>query len=368
MRRFRRVIDDLLLADVHLHGRLYTWSSERRRPTLERLDRVLANCAWLDLFPNHYLACLSTDCSDHAPLSLRLDAIPWAKPMFRFEAFWTSMEGFQSVVQSAWSIGLPGADTCKSLDFKLRNTAKALRAWSATSVGSVRMQLAMARLVVGEFDAAQETRILSDDELVLRSELKRMILGLSSLSRTIARQRSCIRFLQDGDANTKFFHLQACHRKRKSYIPAYFEHAGLTLSDDEAKSDAICHFFNGLLGTYFERSRNINLAQIGLPQLDLESLISPFSVDEVWAVIKAIPNDSAPGPDGFTGRFYKAAWPTIKDDVVAVFNSFWALDSRSFHLLNTANMVLLRKTSSPSRLKGYRTASASSLPSCSPLG
>jgi hypothetical protein len=230
------------------------------------------------------------------------------------------------------------------------------------------MQLAMARLVVGEFDAAQETRILSDDELVLRSELKRMILGLSSLSRTIARQRSCIRFLQDGDANTKFFHLQACHRKRKSYIPAYFEHAGLTLSDDEAKSDAICHFFNGLLGTYFERSRNINLAQIGLPQLDLESLISPFSVDEVWAVIKAIPNDSAPGPDGFTGRFYKAAWPTIKDDVVAVFNSFWALDSRSFHLLNTANMVLLRKTSSPSRLKGYRTASASSLPSCSPLG
>jgi hypothetical protein len=213
--------------------------------------------------------------------------------MFRFEAFWTSMEGFQSVVQSAWSIGLPGADACKSLDFKLRNTAKALRAWSATSVGSVRMQLAMARLVVGEFDAAQETRILSDDELVLRSELKRMILGLSSLSRTIARQRSCIRFLQDGDANTKFFHLQACHRKRKSYIPAYFEHAGLTLSDDEAKSDAICHFFNGLLGTYFERSRNINLAQIGLPQLDLESLISPFSVDEVWAVIKAIPNDRA---------------------------------------------------------------------------
>jgi endonuclease/exonuclease/phosphatase family metal-dependent hydrolase len=76
MRHFRRLIDDLLLTEVHLHGRLYTWSSERRQPTLERIDRVLADCAWLEIFSNHHLACLSTDCSDHAPLSLRLDAVP----------------------------------------------------------------------------------------------------------------------------------------------------------------------------------------------------------------------------------------------------------------------------------------------------
>lgn len=105
------------------------------------------------------------------------------------------------------------------------------------------------------------------------------------------------------------------------------------------------------------RARNINLAQAGLPQLDLEALAAQFTVEEVWAVIKTIPNDRAPGPGGFTGRFYKATWQTIKDDVVAVFNSFWALDRRSFHLLNTANMVLLRKTSSPSRLKDYRPIS-----------
>jgi hypothetical protein len=356
MRRFRRVIDDLLLAEVHLHGRLYTWSSERRRPTMERIDRVFTNCAWLDIFPNHYLACLSTDCSDHAPLSLRLDAVPWAKPMFRFEAFWLSMDAFDAVVAAAWSAGLSGADACKSLDFKLRNTAKALRSWSASSIGSVRSQLVMARLVVAELDVAQETRSLDDDELELRRDLKRTILGLASLSRTIARQRSCIRYLREGDANTKFFHLQACHRKRKSYIPT-FEHTGLTLTDEEAKADAIYDYFNGILGTYFARTRNIDLAQISLPQLDLDSLAAPFTVEEVWVVIKDIPNDRAPGPDGFTGRFYKAAWATIKDDIVAVFNSFWELDRRSFHMLNTANMVLLRKTSSLSRLKDYRPIS-----------
>lgn len=67
-----------------------------------------------------------------------------------------------------------------------------------------------------------------------------------------------------------------------------------------------------------------------MPQLDLCELAAPFTVDEVWNVIREIPNDRALGPDGFTGRFYKAAWDIIKEDVAAVFNSFWALDRRSF--------------------------------------
>jgi hypothetical protein len=67
----------------------------------------------------------------------------------------------------------------------------------------------------------------------------------------------------------------------------------------------------------------------------------PSSQRRFWAIVREIPYDHAPRPDGFTGRFYKAAWNIIKDDLVAVFNSFWALERRNFHLLNTANMVLL---------------------------
>jgi hypothetical protein len=32
-------------------------------------------------------------------------------------------------------------------------------------------------------------------------------------------------------------------------------------------------------------------------------LVSAFTVEEVWAIIKEIPNDQAPSPDGFMGRF-----------------------------------------------------------------
>lgn len=41
LRRFRQTVAALELQDVHLHGRCFTWSNERERPTLARLDRVL---------------------------------------------------------------------------------------------------------------------------------------------------------------------------------------------------------------------------------------------------------------------------------------------------------------------------------------
>lgn len=51
MRRFRRALDEMTVDELHLHGRLYTWSNERRRPTFERIDRVFATVPWLELFP-----------------------------------------------------------------------------------------------------------------------------------------------------------------------------------------------------------------------------------------------------------------------------------------------------------------------------
>jgi len=79
------------------------------------------------------------------------------------------------------------------------------------------------------------------------------------------------------------------------------------------------------------------------PTLDLSALDVCFTEDEIWAVVRDIPAEKAPGQDGFTGLFYKKAWPIIKADVVAAFNAFWALDGQNFHLINEALMVLLRK-------------------------
>jgi len=149
MSRFRQFIDGAELQELYLKGRLYTWSNERDRPTLERLDRVFTSEDWVLAFPNHELSALATECSDHAPLLLKTDcSIPHCA-RFRFEDFWPKCEGYLQVVEEAWNTPLPWSnpdvDAFPCLDFKLQNTAKALKSWSAKRVGSVRLQLAIAK-------------------------------------------------------------------------------------------------------------------------------------------------------------------------------------------------------------------------------
>lgn len=49
-------------------------------------------------------------------------------------------------------------------------------------------------------------------------KLKQHCLVLVSMERTIARLRSLILYLKEGDANTSFFHVQARYHSNKNYI------------------------------------------------------------------------------------------------------------------------------------------------------
>lgn len=154
MRRFHDVLDDLQLDEIHLSGRLYTWSNGRDQPTLECLDRAFATVDWFEQYPNHQLCRLSLDSSDRAPLLLVLNSEPWVKLRFRFDQYWAKIHGFLDVIYVAWGPQRADVDACQSLDLKLRVMAKALMSWRASYVGNVCLQLAAARVIIYEFDVA----------------------------------------------------------------------------------------------------------------------------------------------------------------------------------------------------------------------
>ena len=115
------------------------------------------------------------------------------------------------------------------------------------------------------------------------------------------------------------------------------------LTNHEDKAVAIFEFYNQLLGTSAQRDLTINLDVLDLSQHDLADLDQPFTEEEVWVTIKHLPPDKAPGPDGYTGRFYKTCWPIIKKDIMAAIAAIQRGNYRNLHLINSALLTLLPK-------------------------
>jgi hypothetical protein len=225
---------------------------------------------------------------------------------------------------------------------KLKRLARRLQSWGHSAVGNVSSQLGLAREVLHRLEMAQDSRPLSSEERWLLQKLKQHCLVLASLERTVARLRSRLHYLRDGDANTKKNHQQARYRKKRNFI-SHLEIEGGAVTSHEQMQGVLDDFFSNLLGSNIQRPFSLNLAACHRDAIDLSSLEAPFSEEEVRATIGALPSDKAPGPDGFTGKFYKCCWHIIKSDLLAAINSLHQGNTHKLGMLNSAFLTLLPK-------------------------
>jgi hypothetical protein len=58
------------------------------------------------------------------------------------------------------------------------------------------------------------------------------------------------------------------------------------------------------------------------PDIDFSELEVTFSKEEIDDIVKNMPTDKSPGPDGFNGAFLKHCWPFIKDEFYKLFFAF----------------------------------------------
>ncbi|XP_073353624.1 uncharacterized protein [Aegilops tauschii subsp. strangulata] len=298
MNRFHRLISDLALRDIYLHGQRYTWSNEQANPTLVKNDGILCTTSWETLYPHSSLRCLASAVPDHCPLLLDCSPQTPTKRRFHFERFWIKLYGFHQLVDEAWNSVAPDADPIRTIYFRLKATTRWLQGWSARTLGHVSTQVMLARELILWFDTAQDSRPLAPPEAWLRCELKRAFLGLTSLERSIARERARFCCLKDGNTSVAFFKIHAAHRSKKNAISCL--HVGdATVSDDDAMARAAFDHFTSIIGRAAAREFILNLGALDPHRFDLAELHRPFTEDEIWAVVKSLPLGKAHGPDEF---------------------------------------------------------------------
>lgn len=90
--------------------------------------------------------------------------------------------------------------------------------------------------------------------------------------------------------------------------------------------------------------------------MDLSELILPFTTVEIDSVIKELPSDKSPGPDGFNGCFLKKCWGIIKLDFYKFCEDFYE-GKVSLQSINSSFITLVPKKDNPEKVTDFRPIS-----------
>lgn len=351
-KKFKHTINTLGLHDMPLVGRRFTWSNDQEHTVIDRLDRVLFNNAWEEIYPISDPFPLSSSISDHCPLLLTCSSVRPKARCFRFENFWVKLPGFMDVVKAAWKEEVSANDPMVIL----QRMAKALRSWGQRKQSFMIFQFQIANELILRFDSSQEHRPLSEEERRLKAFLKGKCLALASLERVRLCQRAKVRDLQEGDANTKYFHIKANGHRRKHQIP-FLRNGQRTVSALEDKLELVRDFCSGLMGTPARLEASLKLDQLNIHCLspDLANGLEATGTDtEAKQVIMEMLSDRALGTYGFSGLFYKVCWDVIGKDFMAVMHELHRSNFASFGRLNSSIITLLPKKECSLQVADFR--------------
>ncbi|EOY20524.1 Retrotransposon, unclassified-like protein [Theobroma cacao] len=97
---FANTLLDCGLLDAGFEGNSFTWTNDHM---LQRLDRVLYNREWAELFSSTKVQHLARDRSDHYPLLINYSMTSQRGPLaFYFLYAWTKHHTFMSFVERLW--------------------------------------------------------------------------------------------------------------------------------------------------------------------------------------------------------------------------------------------------------------------------
>ncbi|XP_020673553.2 uncharacterized protein LOC110093107 [Dendrobium catenatum] len=205
------------LVDPGFSGPAYTWSNNKdaRSRIFCRLDRFLVSSALLDKFQGLKVTHLTRIASDHCPIlcSVMEDGKRNYTHWIKFEDVWATFLKAWQIVSEKWKVHDMGSEAIK-LQKKCKRSLRALFFWS-------RNKIRMLEQLRDDLD--REIGILQMIECsptgLSETQAETLRYKVQLLKATLARilmwwgQRAKVRWVEEGDGNTRFFHSMASARR-----------------------------------------------------------------------------------------------------------------------------------------------------------
>eukprot|EP00253_Pinus_taeda_P034616 PITA_34616 len=278
---FTGFIDTVKMVDIYPKSGMFTWNNRRggERLIASRLDRFLISESIIMDGITAESDILPNGGSDHWPISLivEVQGTPRNKP-FRFEKFWLDHPNFLEMVEKWWSEPLEvRGSKMFNLQKRLKAPKEKIKDWNKTVFGNI-----------------------FQEKAILENKLEQIYTnGAAGNHREILKNHNDIFAL---------------------------------LSD---------HFNSIAQEPPINREEAIKELTAAIPKSITSdqnwALCREISMEEVEEAIRSMPNDKAPGPDGFTINFYKACWNTVKQEVWEVVED----SRRSGTILKSINSTFL---------------------------
>ncbi|KAL2251976.1 UNVERIFIED_CONTAM: hypothetical protein Sindi_2319900 [Sesamum indicum] len=183
----------------------------------------------------------------------------------------------------------------------------------------------------------------------------------AKLEQIMLQQRAKIQWIKGGDQCSRIFFRKIARRRATRRILQITDAQGVTHIDPDAVTHEFISYYQTLLG----RERRQQMMGFGylrpwarhiLTEEEADHLIANFTADDVKNAVFDIGEDKAPGPDGFSSGFFKAAWPIVGQEVTRAVLDFFAT-GRLLKQINSTLVTLIPKVHTPMSVADFRPIS-----------
>ena len=241
---FRDVLEVCGLGDLGFAGLPYIYDNRPagRANVKVRLDRVVANNTWCDMFSEAKVQHLVAPSSDHFAILLRCVLEELVQQSGRrcrqYEVMWERDPSLPEVIMNTW-IDLGSLLNLGDIAVGLGTMMRKLQDWSRKKFGNVIKEINKSHTRLEELMSMnadmKEIREATDrmNELLYREEMLWM-------------QRSRVAWPKEGDRNTWFFHRKVVWRVRKNRIKSLVDEAGVVQTDHNIMASMATSYFTKL--------------------------------------------------------------------------------------------------------------------------